>query len=181
MNIIDLAPGDPRLTTDALPVLAELRPHLTARLLEEVHAAYHPQGLRFSALYDTEGRCVAVAGWRVIANTSAIRKLYVDDLVTAEAACSTGAAGNSSRTWRTGPASWTAASWISTRAPSAPTPTASTCASGSRSARSTSPSCCAEGRLGRGPGGRGAYAGGWFRGSSGLGSRPADLLRGAPS
>ncbi|MGN0120264.1 MAG: GNAT family N-acetyltransferase [Streptomyces albidoflavus] len=91
MNIIDLAPGDPRLTTDALPVLAELRPHLTARLLEEVHAAGHPQGLRFSALYDTEGRCVAVAGWRVIANTSAIRKLYVDDLVTAEAARSTGA------------------------------------------------------------------------------------------
>ncbi|MEU2753324.1 GNAT family N-acetyltransferase [Streptomyces albidoflavus] len=91
MNIIDLAPGDPRLTTDALPVLAELRPHLTARLLEEVYAAGHPQGLRFSALYDTEGRCVAVAGWRVIANTSAIRKLYVDDLVTAEAARSTGA------------------------------------------------------------------------------------------
>ncbi|MBV1953329.1 GNAT family N-acetyltransferase [Streptomyces sp. BV333] len=91
MNIIDLAPGDPRLTTDALPVLAELRPHLTARLLEEVHAAGHPQGLRFSALYDTEGRCVAVAGWRVIANTSAIRKLYVDDLVTAEAARSSGA------------------------------------------------------------------------------------------
>ncbi|KLJ00251.1 GNAT family N-acetyltransferase [Streptomyces albidoflavus] len=91
MNIIDLAPGDPRLTTDALPVLAELRPHLTARLLEEVYAAGHPQGLRFSALYDTEGRCVAVAGWRVIANTSAVRKLYVDDLVTAEAARSTGA------------------------------------------------------------------------------------------
>ncbi|MGA5008729.1 GNAT family N-acetyltransferase [Streptomyces koyangensis] len=91
MKIIDLPPDDPRLTTDALPVLAELRPHLTARLLEEVYAAGHPQGLRFSALYDTEGRCVAVAGWRVIANTSAIRKLYVDDLVTAEADRSTGA------------------------------------------------------------------------------------------
>ncbi|MFI1313906.1 GNAT family N-acetyltransferase [Streptomyces albidoflavus] len=91
MKIIDLPPDDPRLTADALPVLAELRPHLTARLLEEVYAAGHPQGLRFSALYDTEGRCVAVAGWRVIANTSAIRKLYVDDLVTAEAARSTGA------------------------------------------------------------------------------------------
>ncbi|MFD8123895.1 GNAT family N-acetyltransferase [Streptomyces albidoflavus] len=91
MKIIDLPPDDPRLTTDALPVLAELRPHLTARLLEEVYAAGHPQGLRFSALYDTEGRCVAVAGWRVIANTSAVRKLYVDDLVTAEAARSTGA------------------------------------------------------------------------------------------
>ncbi|AXQ56534.1 MULTISPECIES: GNAT family N-acetyltransferase [Streptomyces] len=91
MKIIDLPPDDPRLTTDALPVLAELRPHLTARLLEEVYAAGHPQGLRFSALYDTESRCVAVAGWRVIANTSAVRKLYVDDLVTAEAARSTGA------------------------------------------------------------------------------------------
>ncbi|PKA36125.1 GNAT family N-acetyltransferase [Streptomyces sp. SM8] len=91
MNIIDLAPGDPRLTADALPVLTELRPHLTPRLLEDVYAAGHPQGLRFTALYDVEGRCVAVAGWRVIANTSAIRKLYVDDLVTAEAARSTGA------------------------------------------------------------------------------------------
>ncbi|MGA4859309.1 GNAT family N-acetyltransferase [Streptomyces koyangensis] len=91
MKIIDLPPDDPRLTTDALPVLAELRPHLTARLLEEVYAAGHPQGLRFSALYDTESRCVAVAGWRVIANTSAVRKLYVDDLVTAEGARSTGA------------------------------------------------------------------------------------------
>ncbi|MBF4135901.1 GNAT family N-acetyltransferase [Streptomyces albidoflavus] len=91
MNIIDLAPGDPRLTTDALPVLTELRPHLTPRLLEDVYATGHPQGLRFTALYDIAGRCVAVAGWRVIANTSAIRKLYVDDLVTAEAARSTGA------------------------------------------------------------------------------------------
>jgi GNAT superfamily N-acetyltransferase len=27
-------------------------------------------------------RCVGVAGWRVTANTAAIRKLYVDDLVT---------------------------------------------------------------------------------------------------
>ncbi|MCM3821455.1 GNAT family N-acetyltransferase [Streptomyces sp. DR3-1] len=59
--------------------------------MEDVYAAGHPQGLRFTALYDVAGRCVAVAGWRVIANTSAIRKLYVDDLVTAEAARSTGA------------------------------------------------------------------------------------------
>ncbi|MFD6131921.1 GNAT family N-acetyltransferase [Streptomyces diastaticus] len=90
MNIIDLDPGDPRLTTDALPVLTELRPHLTARLLEEIYAAGHPQGLRFSALYDVEGGCAGVAGWQVITNTSAVRKLYVDDLVTAEATRSTG-------------------------------------------------------------------------------------------
>lgn len=91
MKIADLAPGDPRLLTDALPVLTELRPHLTPSLFEEVYAAGHPQGLRFTALYDVEARCVAVAGWRVIANTSAVRKLYVDDLVTAESARSTGA------------------------------------------------------------------------------------------
>ncbi|MFD4988077.1 GNAT family N-acetyltransferase [Streptomyces sp. NPDC058374] len=90
MKIIDLAPGDPRLLADALPVLAELRPHLTPRLLEDVYATGHPQGLRFTALYDMEGHCAAVAGWRVIANTSAVRKLYVDDLVTAEASRSTG-------------------------------------------------------------------------------------------
>ncbi|MFC4556496.1 GNAT family N-acetyltransferase [Georgenia faecalis] len=35
-------------------------------------------------------RRVAVAGWRVIASTSAIRKLYVDDLATAAAERSRG-------------------------------------------------------------------------------------------
>jgi GNAT superfamily N-acetyltransferase len=79
---VDLEPGDPRLLDELLPVLTELRTELTASQLEAVYAEGYPQGLRFTAVYDGE-RCVAVAGWRVIATTLVHRKLYVDDLVTA--------------------------------------------------------------------------------------------------
>jgi GNAT superfamily N-acetyltransferase len=82
MQFVDLDPDDPRLTTDVLPVLIELRPHLTPETLAQVYSEGHPQGLRFTAVYD-DGRCVAVAGWRIVAATVALRKLYVDDLVTA--------------------------------------------------------------------------------------------------
>ncbi|MET9656455.1 GNAT family N-acetyltransferase [Streptomyces sp. NPDC006510] len=90
MKIIDLEPGDARLAGELLPVLRELRPHLTEELFREVYEKGYAQGLRFSAAYDGEGVCVGAAGWRIIDNTSQIRKLYVDDLVTAEAARSTG-------------------------------------------------------------------------------------------
>ena len=89
MKILDLEPGDARLLGDLLPVLRELRPHLTEDLFREVYEKGHPQGLRFTAAYD-DGACVGAAGWRVVDNTSQIRKLYVDDLVTAEHARSTG-------------------------------------------------------------------------------------------
>lgn len=79
--LIDLEPGDSR-RTDALPVLRELRPHLTEELLEQVQREEAPQGLRFTAVFE-DGDCMAVAGWRVVVNTSAIRKLFVDDLSTA--------------------------------------------------------------------------------------------------
>ena len=82
MRFADLEPGDPRLGDDLLPVLAQLRTELTRELLDSVYAEGHPQGLRFTAVYDEQGSCVAVAGWRVMATTVAIRKLYVDDLVT---------------------------------------------------------------------------------------------------
>ncbi|WP_313355709.1 GNAT family N-acetyltransferase [Microbacterium sp.] len=81
LALVDLALGDPRWAV-ALPVLQELRPHLTVELLEQVLHEGAPQGLTFTAVLVGE-RCVAVAGWRIIANTSAIRKLYVDDLSTA--------------------------------------------------------------------------------------------------
>lgn len=90
MKIIDLEPGDPRLENDLLPVLLELRPHLTPELFREVYEAGHPQGLRFSAAYADGGRCVGAAGWRIISTTSSLRKLYIDDLVTAAATRSTG-------------------------------------------------------------------------------------------
>lgn len=87
-EIVDLAPDDPRWES-ALPVLQELRPHLTEELLAQVLVEGEPQGLRFTAIFD-EGRCVAVAGWRVIASTATLRKLYIDDLSTAAEARSRG-------------------------------------------------------------------------------------------
>ncbi|MFI6055354.1 GNAT family N-acetyltransferase [Streptomyces violascens] len=90
MKIIDLEPGDPRLTDDLLPVLSELRPHLTGELFAEIYGEGHAQGLRFTAAYGDDGACVGAAGWRIVVNTSAVRKLYVDDLVTAATARSTG-------------------------------------------------------------------------------------------
>jgi GNAT superfamily N-acetyltransferase len=82
MRFVDLEPGDPRLTADVLPVLLELRPHLTPETFARVYSEGHPQGLRYTAVFHDE-RCVAVAGWRLVATTVALRKLYVDDLVTA--------------------------------------------------------------------------------------------------
>ncbi|MCB5165823.1 GNAT family N-acetyltransferase [Streptomyces bambusae] len=82
--MIDLEPGDPRLGTDVLPVLLELRPHLTEELFHEIHAEGHPQGLRFTAAFTDDGRCAGVAGWRIVVNTATRRMLYVDDLVTTE-------------------------------------------------------------------------------------------------
>lgn len=90
MKIIDMEPGDPRLTTELLPVLRELRPHLTEELFEEVYGEGYAQGLRFSAAYSTEGVCVGVTGWRTVVSTVSLRHLYVDDLVTTPAARSGG-------------------------------------------------------------------------------------------
>jgi GNAT superfamily N-acetyltransferase len=88
VELVDLPPGDARWTT-ALPVLQELRPHLDRDALEAVLAGGAAQGLRFTAAYDGPA-CLGVAGWRVMDTTSARRKVYVDDLVTASAARSTG-------------------------------------------------------------------------------------------
>jgi ribosomal protein S18 acetylase RimI-like enzyme len=77
---VDLEIDDPGWES-AFAVLQQLRGHLTRSLLDQVLREAQPQGLRFTALFQ-DGECKAVAGWRVIANTSAVRKLYVDDLVT---------------------------------------------------------------------------------------------------
>lgn len=81
-QVVELDPDDPVLA-DVVPVLAELRPHLDLETFRAVYTEGWAQGLRFSAVFDDEDRCVAVAGWRVLATTVAGRKLYVDDLVTA--------------------------------------------------------------------------------------------------
>jgi GNAT superfamily N-acetyltransferase len=81
VELVDVEPGDPRLAAEMLPVLRELRPDLDEAALAAVYAEGHPQGYRFTAAY-AGGRCVGVAGWRIIATAHALRKLYVDDLVT---------------------------------------------------------------------------------------------------
>lgn len=92
MRFVDFAPGDSRLVTEVLPVLAELRTELTEESFTAVYREGHPQGLRFTGAYDDE-RCLAVAGWRIIATTLVLRKLHVDDLVVAAAARSRGIGG----------------------------------------------------------------------------------------
>ncbi|PPK93910.1 acetyltransferase (GNAT) family protein [Kineococcus xinjiangensis] len=83
MHVADLdhPRTDPRWAA-ALPVLRELRPHLDLDLLAAVADEGGPQGLRFSAALDDDGTCHGVAGWRLWANTSTVRQLYVEDLVT---------------------------------------------------------------------------------------------------
>jgi GNAT superfamily N-acetyltransferase len=81
LRLVDIEPGDPRSTSDVLPVLLDLRPHLTPESFAEIYASGHTQGLRYLAAYDGD-RCVGVAGWRFISTTFAVKKLYVDDLVT---------------------------------------------------------------------------------------------------
>ena len=88
MDLVDLAPDDARWDT-ALPVLQELRPHLDRAALDAVLHGGEAQGLRFTAAYDGDA-CLGIAGWRIVHTTSALRKLYVDDLVTASTARSTG-------------------------------------------------------------------------------------------
>jgi GNAT superfamily N-acetyltransferase len=89
LEIVDVAPHDDRMLCDALPVLQELRPHLTPESFSAIYQEGYTQGLRFTVAYRNE-ECVGVAGWRVLATTVAGRKLYVDDLVTTESGRSTG-------------------------------------------------------------------------------------------
>ena len=89
MELADLDLDDPRWTA-AFPVLQELRPHLDLAAFRAVHAEGRPQGYRFLAAFDADGRCLGVAGWRFVATAFAGRKLYVDDLVTSSADRSTG-------------------------------------------------------------------------------------------
>jgi GNAT superfamily N-acetyltransferase len=88
-ELVDLTAGDARLQQDVLPVLLELRPHLTPASFAAVCEEGASQGLSYLAAYDA-GRCLGAAGWRLVANTSTLRKLYIDDLVTTAEARSRG-------------------------------------------------------------------------------------------
>lgn len=93
MEFVDFDPDDARLG-EVLSTLVQLRPHLDESLLRSIYRAGYAEGLRFTAVYDDDhyddDHCVAVAGWRIVNSTHAIRKLYVDDLVTDAAARSGG-------------------------------------------------------------------------------------------
>ncbi len=78
--IVDINPDHPRLP-EMYEVLRHLRTELTLPQLREIYAEGFPQGLRFTAV-DDGGRLVAAAGWRLVACTTAGRRLYIDDLVT---------------------------------------------------------------------------------------------------
>ena len=88
VRIIDLALDDPRMP-EAHEVLVQLRPLLTLDEWRRIYAEGHPQGLRFTVV-DEGGAIVAVAGWRLVACTTAGRRLYIDDLVTDASARSSG-------------------------------------------------------------------------------------------
>jgi GNAT superfamily N-acetyltransferase len=89
MQFTDIGPDDSRLTADILPVLRELRPHLTAETLASIYNEGYPQGLRFTGAY-VDGACLGVAGWRIVATTFCGRKLTIDDIVTTATARSHG-------------------------------------------------------------------------------------------
>jgi GNAT superfamily N-acetyltransferase len=73
----------------AFAVMAELRSHLTEARFLELLGAMGPQGYRLFALREA-GRPVALAGVLVSTNLAFGRYLWVDDLVTTEAARSQG-------------------------------------------------------------------------------------------
>jgi GNAT superfamily N-acetyltransferase len=87
-ELVDLPPGDPGLA-EAWQVMLALRPHRNAAYCDATYDAAHPLGYRVSALR-TDGVVLAVAGWRIGVNLHLGRHLYVEDLVTAEAARSAG-------------------------------------------------------------------------------------------
>lgn len=91
-TIADLAPDpDPRdpLESQALAVLQQLRPNLDLATWTRVRTDPLGQRPTFTVVHEG-GRVAAVAGWRLMATTSSGRRLYVDDLVTDQAARSRG-------------------------------------------------------------------------------------------
>jgi GNAT superfamily N-acetyltransferase len=70
-------------------VMAELRPHLARADFLATVRAMQADGLRHASIR-SEGRVVAVAGYRISSNLFCGRHLYVDDLVTADSERSKG-------------------------------------------------------------------------------------------
>ena len=65
-----------------LPVLTQLRDGITVHELRAVLSAPQGQRPRFTAMISADtDTCLAVAGWRLMANTHLGLVLYIDDLV----------------------------------------------------------------------------------------------------
>ena len=120
-------------------VMAELRPHLEREKFVKLIRSMQADGFRLACIR-TEGRVVAVAGYRISTNLFLGHNLYVDDLVTAETERSKGFG----RVLLAGCAAWpsrtAAAPSTSIRECSASVRTSSTCAKASNSAVITSAS-----------------------------------------
>lgn len=79
-RIVDTTAEGPRCSS-VFPVLEELRAHPTEGLLHEILIESEPQGLRFTGIFGRI-RCVAIAGWRVVAGSHAVRRCHIDDRFT---------------------------------------------------------------------------------------------------
>ncbi|HEX6449449.1 MAG TPA: GNAT family N-acetyltransferase [Trebonia sp.] len=87
LEIRALGPADD--PADLLPLLRRLRPDLTEELFSELLTEGYDQGLRYLVAYSPSGQPLAAAGYRTLV-TSRGRILFVDDMVTDEAARSQG-------------------------------------------------------------------------------------------
>lgn len=74
----------------AWPVMRELRGHLSEERWLELMTAMEPEGYRLLALEDDDGAVQALAGIRVATNLYYGKHVWVDELVTAPAARSSG-------------------------------------------------------------------------------------------
>ncbi|MEV4603456.1 hypothetical protein AB0K15_39500 [Amycolatopsis sp. NPDC049253] len=121
------------MTEDLLPLL---RPALSGELFEELVTEGHDQGLRYLIACSPAGQPPAAAGYRTLV-TSRGCVLFIDDLVTGEAARSQGVGARLLGELKAlAPG---ASGWSSTPASRTPTRTGSTSATGWTSRRSTSP------------------------------------------
>ncbi|WP_326835347.1 GNAT family N-acetyltransferase [Amycolatopsis rhabdoformis] len=87
VDIRELGRGDD--PADLLVLLRRLRPVMSEELFDELVTDGYEQGLRYLVAYSGAGRPLAAAGYRRLV-TSRGRVLFVDDLVTDEAARSRG-------------------------------------------------------------------------------------------